>query len=70
MNGSSSTRKQPIFRWHYHFGKKFWYAKRNDATRAFAPAMTGLPAVVSKPTRGFHPLDSSRQDPVVQAYGC
>ena len=29
----------PEHRWHWHFRKHFWYARRNDVTRAFAAAI-------------------------------
>ena len=31
----------PEHRWHWHFRKHFWYARRNDVTRAFAAAILG-----------------------------
>jgi len=34
-------------RWHWHFRKKFWYAKRNDVTRAFAASILAAPSAVA-----------------------
>ena len=34
-------------RWHWHFRKKIWYAKRNDATRAFAASILAAPSAVA-----------------------
>ena|SRR5579859_2754683 len=40
-----ATKELPLEqRWHFHWKGKFWYAKRNEATRKFAAALIAHPA--------------------------
>jgi hypothetical protein len=43
----------PEHRWHWHRSGRYWYAKRNDVTCAFAAAIVGdpTPAPVAPPIR-------------------
>ena len=49
-------------RWHWHFRKKFWYAKRNDVTRAFAASILAAPSAVA-PAKAEAPEPEPMPDP-------
>ena len=50
-------------RWHWHFRKKFWYAKRNDVTRAFAASILAAPSAVA-PAKAEAPAAEPMPDPL------
>jgi hypothetical protein len=58
------TKHLPLeHRWHWHFRGHFWYARRNEATRAFAAALIAPEAPLS-PAAAVPAGDQSTNPPI------